>query len=380
MPRLVASIFTAVALAFMGAASLAAWDQQRQLATFRPVPATVLSRDVQRQVTHNRRSRDSISYKPRITYRYEVAGRTYTSSNVAPLTDSGSETWARSVIGTYPPGPATAYYDPANPARAFLLPRPSFMPYPLILFASIFLTVAVGMFVLSDPAKPVPAPQRALRPAGWYELRPRRTSGDKMRAWFVLAAVWYGVGAAALGHYFTLARGRGPLDPSAIPLCALYALAGLVPLGTTIYFALLRRNAADARVLVDTDRFPPGKQFHVRVEQSLSRDLLVEKLQVCLACDATTKTRTGSKTTISTSTCYDQWATAMENQAASAGQVLSAEADLAVPDNQPGSSPDGFRDYPRYAWRISVHTSLAHSPDYRADFPIRVAGPAPQPA
>jgi hypothetical protein len=101
------------------------WVQHRQLATYRPVPVTVLASRVEEM------SGDSgPTYRPVVTYRYAVAGRTYIGKRVTPLNESRSGRWAYDVIGRYAVGTTeTAYYDPARPSESFLLRRSSPAPY-----------------------------------------------------------------------------------------------------------------------------------------------------------------------------------------------------------------------------------------------------------
>ena len=188
----------------------------------------------------------------------------------------------------------------------------------------------------------------------------------------MMAGVWIVVGSAAAGHFFWLANRFGATDRTATVVTAGYfglTLVLLVPAG---YFAVLRRRAGDARVLVDTDHFRPGGRFKVRVEQTASRELRVEELKIGLVCDATTRNPYGRRTRIGTAARYDDWGTAVSDQAVAAGNQLFAEQTLTIPAKEPPTSPADQREYPRYDWRISVHTRLANGPDFRGDYPLPV--------
>jgi len=91
--------------------------EQRRLSVFRPVSATVLSTRVEEHSDS-----DGSTYEPVVVYRYRVNEREYTASRVTPLKESRSGGWARRVTSRYQVGGEyTAYYDPENPAEAFLV-------------------------------------------------------------------------------------------------------------------------------------------------------------------------------------------------------------------------------------------------------------------
>ena len=63
------------------------------------------------------------SYRPRITYRYEVGERAYLSDNVTSISDAGYASWAADVVERHPPrSRAVVYYRVSDPAFAYLEP------------------------------------------------------------------------------------------------------------------------------------------------------------------------------------------------------------------------------------------------------------------
>jgi hypothetical protein len=104
-------------------------SQVYQLMTFRPTPATVVSTDI--ATVHS--SKGGNTYKPIITYTYTVAGTQYTSSRLAPITESSSERWAESVQRRYEPGGAiTAWYNPKRPSDAYIEHTLQLLPIAMI--------------------------------------------------------------------------------------------------------------------------------------------------------------------------------------------------------------------------------------------------------
>ena len=106
----VLSIFVAIGL---GIFSVGVY----RITTWRPVPASVVSSDV-----GTVRGSKGNTYKPVVVYDYRVDGRPYHAATVTPIDFSASQGWAQSIVSRYHPGDVTtAYVDPGNPYRAFLV-------------------------------------------------------------------------------------------------------------------------------------------------------------------------------------------------------------------------------------------------------------------
>ena len=124
----------------IGARMLA--KEQHRLSVFRPVQATVLSTRVDEHSDS-----DGSTYEPVVVYRYRVGDRSYTASRVTPLEESRSGSWASRVAGRYEVGSTyTAFYDPANPADAYLLRSRSVIPWAFVAFSVVglaFIAVAI---------------------------------------------------------------------------------------------------------------------------------------------------------------------------------------------------------------------------------------------
>jgi hypothetical protein len=131
----------------------------------------------------------------------------------------------------------------------------------------------------------------------------------------------------------------------------------------------------DARLLVSAERFACGDQIALHAEQEAYVPLLIEQLTVALVCRETTRRKRGSKTTISTHTCYENQISALKDHQARPGQTVAIHQTLSIPvDGQPSSPPD-CKGYPRYVWAIELVARIPGSPDYRAKFPITVEKP-----
>lgn len=137
-------IFSGFAGLFLAVGIYAARRQAKRLATYRPVPATVIASEVERRSTGKGQS-----YEPRIRFRYMAGGRTHECDTPLPvdgIKGGGSEDWAQQLVGRYPAGAnTTAYVDPDDPAKAFLVREASIGPYVFILFPMIHFCVGVGV-------------------------------------------------------------------------------------------------------------------------------------------------------------------------------------------------------------------------------------------
>jgi len=110
-----------------------------RLVTWRPVPATVLSRDI-RTVRGSKGS----TYAPVVGYSYAYEGVAYQGSVVTPVNRTASLKWARGLRNRFTPGTvATAYVDPGRPSRAFLVREVSLAP-----LVFIFFPLAMGALVV----------------------------------------------------------------------------------------------------------------------------------------------------------------------------------------------------------------------------------------
>jgi hypothetical protein len=127
---------------FLGLGVTMLAKEQRRLAVFLPVTATVLSSRVDEHSDS-----DGSTYEPVVVYRYRVNDREYTASRVTPLAESRSGRWASRVTARYQVGSTyTAFYDPENPSEAFLLRTRSVIPWAFVAIPLVgLLMIAAGI-------------------------------------------------------------------------------------------------------------------------------------------------------------------------------------------------------------------------------------------
>ena len=122
------AVFTVVGTGLMGL-------QVERYLTYRPAPARVIGGTVEEV----RGSKGGSTYRPVITYTYAVDGREYTSSNVSIIKVSRGWKWANGVVTRYRPGTeTTAWYDPQDPSKSYLLHEISTMPLVFVIVPLVF--------------------------------------------------------------------------------------------------------------------------------------------------------------------------------------------------------------------------------------------------
>jgi hypothetical protein len=374
----VAAAFIVLPLIFLALGVWLALDQHHKITSYVEVPATVLSTDIEAHTSTDSDGHTSTSYEPVVVYRYEYDGGSYEHDEVFPLSMSAGRGWAQKTIDLFEVGQQTqAFVNPENPASAFLLKQYLFFPYLLTLFPMIFVSVGLGLALSagSSPRKPRTPIQRG---SDLYEVRPQTRIRDRMRAVALIAFLWFGVGALSLGHYYVNATAH--YQTGAYVVTGIYVLMGMVPAGSVLHYRKLGQNVADARLYTHRDRFEVGDEVKVVFQQTFRRTLVVEKGRLGLVLEVTTKTRSGNKTTISTSKEYEEWTTFMENRRVAPGKPLEFAWSVQIPEDRSSSTVGRTGQTRRYHWQLELSIQLADNPDYKAKYPIIVREADPRSA
>ena len=120
----------AILVAAIGAAAVAA--QERRLTRWLPTPAVILESGEETV-----RTRFGTGRHLRIRYRYRAGDDEHESRRIHPGPMSTTAGESASLRERFPVGAAaTAYVDPSDPTRAFLVPERSFLPYLLVLLVA----------------------------------------------------------------------------------------------------------------------------------------------------------------------------------------------------------------------------------------------------
>ena len=245
---------------WMGGAILKHQDAEKR---FQSTQGVVLSSRIESHTTTSD-GRTSTTYSPEITYRYEVDGKTYTSSQYAYGMGSTSEYgYVSGLVERHPAGKKIpVYYDPDDPAEAILQLEAPAVLYFMLLFLQPFLAVGVGMIsgCLYLPvylSRIKSFSQRAMTPPchipSWGQLRPEMSGfaiRKKRKPVFALAAAAGGYALACFASIFLVGfffDGFG--DPDATIVRNAFFIAGGVGVLAAIGWLVL--PAAKATLFLD---------------------------------------------------------------------------------------------------------------------------------
>lgn len=203
-------------------------EQHRLLSTARETEAVIVASEVE---WHPGPANDQkAEYLPIVRFSYSVDNKTHESSTVSPARSAGRHGWAEEIVRRFPTGKkTTAYYDPTDPATAFLLKKYLPDPYLLTAFASLFAGFAVVF------------------PASFFWPWPRVRAGMALSA----ALVYELTLLAVVKHYFDHAA---PEHDQAVLWSAVAIGLGIVPLLLALRWWRLDPKRVAKRMLEDDKR------------------------------------------------------------------------------------------------------------------------------
>jgi hypothetical protein len=386
------TLFTLAAALFIALAANRVLEQQQQLETARPIPATVDWSKVQAVPGHGLLGRFRTTYKPVVRYSFRTEGAINGSYAVFPpgRPDATSESRAERIVADHPAGKdVTAWALPPKqpegghvigsmfaPPQVFLVREWSFGPYLIILLSMIHLSVGMALWASRPWQRNKLWPPKPPDSGNWHEISPRVPLVTRRHPWRAVSLAWYTIGGVAIGHYFLHAD--RPYATLAYVASAIYLLVGLFPIARWLHHRRLPRVVRDAKVFTNTDTFRLGKTFNVRVEQPFRRAAHVQSVRVALICDRhrgrLSKTQR-DELQLHPDPAPD-WIEVTTDQDAAPNRPLIAKTKLTPPADAPPGTPQRERAHPRIPWRIAVEILTAGLPPYREDYPIVVVAPA----
>lgn len=327
---------------------------------YQKVPATVSASEVK-----SWRSDHETHYAPEVKYQYEVGGKMYESDRIAPLTVSGSEEWANSIVTRYRAGePCDAFYDPANPNQAVLLRGYIFRPYKELLQCAFILSS--GSFILITlwfGKKP------KLSPAdnGWFAIAPE--SGERQRLLSAKAAsiVWYAVAAVAAAHYFLVV----PPPHEHTGTFKFFFALGLIPLGMWVRYSWMNRNMDEAQFLVDRAEGILGGALRCSLTQTMRRQLQLKQASLKLVCLGIKKQGKSSSSTV----LFETIPAEVKDTTVHVGEDLKLAGEVIIPATQQPSGRDASGKYDWIRWKMRFRCEVARAPDYSAEYRLEVKPP-----
>ena len=123
-----------VCFVFLAIGGRLLWLQESRLVRYLPVEVTVDSARIAVMTDDE----GDHTYRPIVSYHYEVGGARYHGQQVTALDMSGASRWAREALDRYAIGGTyTGYVDPDEPAESFLSRDRAVFPY-LFMIVSVF--------------------------------------------------------------------------------------------------------------------------------------------------------------------------------------------------------------------------------------------------
>lgn len=326
----------------------AAWTEHQRIETWQAVPARVLVSEVRTRAL--------------LRYRYESDAGRLESERVypGPIASTAGET--DELVARYPVGTATtAWHDPYDPSRAFLVPAHGFLPYLILLGASPIFALAASMAAGALRAGgPDVAPLRKAG-GGWREVSVVRPSRVLRNGAAGALAVFGVFGIVVFGTYLSIHAQA----PSALAVLAFLAWLALmawfarVVVARTLTAAILE----EARAYVRPESPGAGTPFAVRVEQrSRGSAVAIKGITVTLIGDRSTPRLLGGRVRTKTERVFREKAQAVPAGRLSPDEDTVGECAFNVPSR-------AFDEKGQLRFRMEVRTRLL-GPDYCAGFPL----------
>jgi hypothetical protein len=366
------AIFAVLPFVFIGAGTWMLCTQRYRIAFYEPVRATVLSKHTERTGT-GVMSGGKHAITPVIEYRYETGGQVYTCDQVTPVREGRSGSWATNILKQYEIGKTyEAYCHPRHPTKAFLIADYSFLAGFFILLPTIIVLAVLGLLIAAEvftrgsrsDETPVTGSD------GWFEIPANATLANRRRAAYVTTLAWQIVGLVVLAHYFVLKA--PPYTAASIVTVAVYELLGLIPLVWALHFRRVSKRLWDARVFVNAPSFCCGEMITARVEQPVRTAVQIAEMRIALVCKQRGERKDGKEAEPESDRYFETSVAHYEGHLAQPGEILRANATLAIPADGPPTTPDDEPECLRYRWAIIVATQLENGPKYRTEYPLAV--------
>jgi hypothetical protein len=349
--------------------------QQYKVRHYIPTEAKILNSAVEwHRVFFSRRSSSSYRYKPKVEYSYEVLGHQYISSNITIINSNHTDLkWAGTTAGKYQPGKTvTAYYNPANPQKAFLIYEVAFWPYHYSLYWFVVLCVCATVYSATGKVYKKPKAPTQIS-GGYYSLAPDSIKRVILKV--IVGCFFYCLVGLVLGEfYYSIAE--KPYDLFSHIVFGVYFLLGVIPLGCCGYYAWQFRNFKSPEFLISQPDLRVGEKAKVKVIQKFTKAVDVTNIEMALVCTAYCLKSKNPNAGIRYRNDYIEiQAIHISNSILCKernflpGESLEYEDDILVPH---GLNKSGFsgkqEDYPFHRWHFEIANSQLNRPVYKTRY------------
>lgn len=122
---------------------------KKAMETWQKVPGVILSAKISSHRIHNSKRPPHTTYRPDVSYQYEVQGQTYTADSLGFGTSTYGLSKAEKMLSPYAAGgKVTVYYDPQDPAQAVLEPKPLGAANNIVLGIMLILLAIIALIVV----------------------------------------------------------------------------------------------------------------------------------------------------------------------------------------------------------------------------------------
>ncbi len=232
------------------------WYQGYAIKHFVPVRAIVLGKHVERSRTTTPGG-STTSYKVCVEYEYYVGDVRYTCDRIGPLRGLGPVWSLQETYEAYKQfhegQSVTAYYDPRNPNRAYLIPDYDTSRYlgVYLFFGLLVLLTAVYMEV---PYHRRHAESFYDQMKNSYRWRPLIRFRVHFWQYMVLAGIWNVLAIGCLAHYLSMAGEF--VNTNGVVILGCFEIIGLVLLGAILWAKLTGSRESEVSVLRPGDGAP----------------------------------------------------------------------------------------------------------------------------
>jgi len=317
--------------------------QKQMISTFKPVEAVIL------EFSSTRHS--GSSYEPVIEYQYEVNGIQYRSKKTTPTDYSGPRRWVSNLMQSYNAGNVTtAYYNPVEPAEAYLIQRYAASPYTEVLFSGVYLFLGTGLFCimlshLETSKEWIPDQD------GWFRKPPSLSTVRATRIFLMVSIAWIIVGVMTCLDYFSVIK--PPVEYEFFATLVIYSWMGLILWGLTFYMFLQGRNYYEPIVMINQSRPQLGKDLRVRVVQRVRRNGTIKQMRLGIVCE---------QLLFRWKVLFKQTEETLVGKPEKKMDVLKHEFSILLPKELPPAGITGRILKKNTRWKLSIDTRMKRRP------------------
>jgi len=307
-------------------------------------------------------------YKPQVEYNYVVAGHQYTSSGITMINSNHvDKNWAEKISAKYHSGMiTTAYYNPNNPQKSFLIYEVAFWPYNYALGGYALLCVFAVIYSAIRKIYNTPKLSKQIS-ENYYVLKPNDIKETFKKA-VAVCFFYYLVVIILSVLYFSLADKPRELFPKI--MCGIYFLLGLIPIYYFGYDTWQSRSFRSPEVVIDQPHLHLGEKVRTKITQKFKKAVELVDTEVALVCTTYYKSKDShGKDCIKSQEDVMGKAVLHKGRFFVAGDLLKFENDILVPQyaHKSGfSEKDG--EFPFYRWHFRITNTPVHGSAYTTKY------------